>query len=282
MEIPFSRVGIVGVGLIGGSLGLAIKKGAPRTQVLGVGRNAVRLKLARDMGAVDDFVSDGMDVLRQCDLVFLATPVEQIVSTLETLGDRLSPGTVVTDAGSTKRRICHSAWDRLPPSVEFIGGHPVAGRELTGVENSLPELFENAAYVLCPRPGAESENLARLEALIGLMGARSVIMTAEDHDRAIARVSHLPQLLSTALADAAISWEIKISGSGLRDMLRLAGSSYSVWGGILESNADNIDLALEEFILRLKQMQGALRDGRLADTFDRARECWRKLQSSNL
>ena len=261
---------------------MAIKKGAPRTQVLGVGRDASRLRLARDMGAVDDFAIDGVDALRQCDLVVLATPVEHIISTLETLGDRLSPGTVVTDAGSTKRQICHSAWDRLPASMEFIGGHPVAGRELTGVENSLSDLFKNAAYVICPRPGVGSENLARLESLIGLMGARSVIMTAEDHDKAIARVSHLPQLLSTALADASSSWEIKVSGSGLRDMLRLAGSSYSVWGGILESNADNIDLALEEFILRLQQMREALRDGRLADTFDRARECCRKLQSPGL
>ncbi len=281
METLFDRIGIVGVGLIGGSLGLAIKKAAPRVHVLGIGRDATRLKVARDMGAVDDFAVDDANVLRHCDLVILATPVEHILSTLETLGERLAPGAVVTDAGSTKRRICHLAWNRLPPSVEFIGGHPVAGREVTGVENSLPGLFKNAAYVLCPRPGAVARNLSRLEFFVGLTGARPVVMTAEDHDGAIARVSHLPQLLSTALADAANSWEMRISGSGLRDMLRLAGSSYSIWKGILDSNADNIDLALEDFIRRLQEMQGALRDGRLSSTFDRARECCRKLQSLN-
>ncbi len=281
METAFQRVGIVGVGLIGGSLGLAIKERAPQVQVLGIGRDAARLKQACDMGAVDDFVIDSADALRRCDLVVLATPIEHILSTLESIGDRLSPGTVVTDAGSTKRRICCLAWDRLPASVEFIGGHPVAGRELTGVGNSLPGLFRNAAYILCPQPGAASENLVRLESLVGLTGARSVIMSPEDHDKAMARVSHLPQLLSTALADAANSWELQISGTGLRDMLRLAGSSYSVWSSILDSNADHIELALEEFISYLQEMQGALRDGKLSDTFDRARECCRKLRSAH-
>jgi prephenate dehydrogenase len=264
------------VGLIGGSLGMGIKRAAPRTRVLGLGRDAARLGRAREMGAIDAFELDGLQALRDCDLVILATPIEHILRVLESLGNYLAPGAVVTDAGSTKRRICSLAWDRLPSTVEFIGGHPVAGREVTGVENSLSTLFENAPYVLCPGPRSAPENLSRLRSLVGLLGARPVIMTPDDHDRAIARVSHLPQLLSTVLANFTDVKDAEIAGSGLRDMLRLAGSSYSVWKGIFDTNPDNIESALEDFVRHLQAARGGLRDGSLSAHFENAQARYRK------
>jgi prephenate dehydrogenase len=278
MESSFNRVGIIGVGLIGGSLGLAIKKSVPQTRVLGLGRDEARLRLAKEMGAVDEFNTDHERTLRFCDLVILATPVEHVLSTLETLGGFLAPGTVVTDAGSTKRKICRLAWACLPKAVQFIGGHPIAGREVTGVENSLAGLFEKAPYVLCPQPGIAPDNFARLKSLVEALGAHAVVMTPEDHDRAIARVSHMPQLLSTALANITDFRDVEISGSGLRDMLRLAGSSYSVWKGILTTNADNIELALEDFIKHLQAVQTYLRAERLSEEFERAQECYQRIK----
>jgi prephenate dehydrogenase len=271
----FQQIGIVGVGLIGGSLGLEFQSIDPKPHVLGIGRDASRLQIARSLGAIDSYSVQWSD-LGGCDLVILATPIEQILAAVETIGAALSAGTVVTDVGSTKRAICSAAWKRLPQEIEFIGGHPVAGRELTGVENSVSGLFRDAPYVLCPHPGRDETNLDRLKSLVEGLGARLQIMSPDEHDQALALVSHLPQLLSTALANVAGGHSV--SGSGYRAMTRLAGSPYSIWKGILETNADNVDHALQVFIARLEQMRQALRDGSLREQFDRAAEVYRKLR----
>jgi prephenate dehydrogenase len=145
----------------------------------------------------------------------------------------------------------------------------------------LADLFDNAPYVLCPGPQSVPENLSRLCTFVELLGARPVIMTPEDHDRAIARVSHLPQLLSTVLANFTDVGDTEIAGSGLRDMLRLAGSSYSVWKGIFDTNADNIDAALEEFVRHLQVARSALREGKLSESFEAAQACYRKIKPPN-
>jgi prephenate dehydrogenase len=275
-DLPFQRIAIFGVGLIGGSLGLALKKRYPQIHIRGVGRNRERLETARTMGCVDDFTLDLKKSLEDRDLVVLATPVEQILQTLESLGEYLAPGTVVTDVGSTKRSICRAAQRQLPASVEFVGGHPVAGREVTGVESSLPDLFRGATYVLCPRAGTQADVLERLGLIVQGVGARSLMMEAEDHDRIIAWTSHLPQLVSTALANVASAVEApvnslsNVSGSGFRDGLRLAGSPYSVWRGIMETNEDNIDFALAAIIRELETMRSDLKQKRMSEHFDRA------------
>ncbi len=280
MDLPFSKVGIWGVGLIGGSIGLALKRDGREVEITGIGRNEERLRKARRLGIVDKYACNP-DSLRGCELVILATPVEQIVEALNSLGGCLRPGTVVTDVGSTKRTICEAAWRNLPETVEFIGGHPVAGREVAGLENSLPGLFEDAAYVFCPKPGTASGNLRRLESFAAILGARPCAMTPEEHDRAIARVSHLPQLLSTALANFAGTERIDISGSGLRDMLRLAGSPYSIWEGILQSNRDNIDIAIEEFVRHLEHVRRMLAQDRLREEFEAADKIQGRIRKSS-
>lgn len=270
MEIDFKRIGIWGVGLIGGSLGLAIKRADPRVQILGLGRDPSRLGLAKEMGAIDAFELVPGPGLRSCELVILATPVEHILQLLDTTALQFEPGTLITDAGSTKRSICRRAWKVLPESLEFIGGHPVAGREVTGVEHSLKELFERAPYVLCPQEGRSDRNLRKMESLVEGIGARRVVMNPEEHDRQIAWVSHLPQLISTALANVAHGKGTDISGSGLRDMLRLSGSSFAVWKGIFDSNADNVDTAMAGFIEQLEVIRAQLHSGDLEKTFDEA------------
>jgi prephenate dehydrogenase len=279
MEPEYQKVGIVGVGLIGGSLGLALKRTSPRVHIRGFGRDRTRLDLALRMGAVDDYSILSEGAYRDRDLVLLATPVEHILGTLDQLGGVLAPGTVVTDVGSTKRAICAKAWATLPEGREFIGGHPVAGREVTGVEGSRADLFVNAPYVLCIRPGSDSPSLDKMLRLVERIGARALVMTPEEHDLAIAWVSHLPQLVSTALANAVRNCEPGISGSGLRDMLRLAGSRYSVWESILETNRDMVDVALAGFIRELEAVRGRLASGSLAEEFDAAVRIYDRFQS---
>jgi prephenate dehydrogenase len=275
MELPFQNVAIVGVGLIGGSLGLAIKKRLPGTHILGVGRNQDRLEMALQLGAIDDFRAGCDCGLEDQNLIILATPVENILAALPSLGKHLASGAIVTDVGSTKRAICNNAWGLLPHNVEFIGGHPVAGREAVGVENSHADLFVNAPYVICPGPGTASDNVERIRSLVETIGAQPVIMSAEEHDIAMSYVSHLPQILSTALADLSAPEHVAVSGSGFRDMVRLAGSPYSIWESILGTNRENIDKALEDFIERLQTMRSALKDKGLAEEFSRAGKMFR-------
>lgn len=269
MNPLFPRIGIVGVGLIGGSIGLRSRKMFKNTKVLGVGRSVDRLRMALDAGAIDE-LSTSLEALRDCDLVILATPIEHILTTLDSISGCLKTGSLVTDVGSTKRTICDTAWRKLPDAVEFIGGHPIAGREVAGVENCLYGLFEGAPYILCPHPDRLSGNLGKLREFVDSLGACDCVMTPAEHDQALAWLSHLPQVLSTALACEMEDLRTELSGSGLRGMLRLASSPYSVWQGIFETNRDNIDLALDRFIRRLEDARLRMRSGELAPEFERA------------
>jgi prephenate dehydrogenase len=283
--IPFRRVAIHGVGLIGGSLGMALKRSDSRVSIRGIGRDVARLERARQLGAIDEYRTD-LDGVSDVDLVVLATPVEHILETLEIIGQYLSEGTLVTDVGSTKRKIGRKAEDCLPATIEFIPGHPIAGRERGGVENSLPDLFERAPYVLCPGSRERSSSLGKLVQTVKAIGAEPAVISVEEHDRILAWSSHLPQVLSTALASLSLEQEthgyplVRLSGNGFRDVLRLAGSPYSVWEGILESNADNIELALEEFIQHLEQVRTGLKQKSLSADFGRAVEFYGRLRQS--
>jgi len=279
MEHEFQRVGIVGVGLIGGSLGLALKRTSYRTHIRGFGRHQDRLEAALRMGAIDDYSTFTGVAFDDCDLVVLATPVEHILETLEHLDGVLAPGSVVTDVGSTKRAICEKAWVNLPAAAEFIGGHPIAGREVTGVENSRADLFIDAPYVVCPRPGSDSPSLGKMLRLLDKIGAHAFVMTPQEHDLAVAWASHLPQLISTALANAVQRCDAGIAGSGLRDMLRLAGSRYSVWESILATNRDMIDEALAGFVCELEAVRERLAAGSLAEEFDTAVRIYERFRS---
>jgi prephenate dehydrogenase len=280
-EPPFRRVAIAGVGLLGGSLGAALRRAFPGVHVRGIGRSGARLELAVARGAVDDFRLEGAGGLADRDLVVLATPIEQILARLDSLGPDLAPGAVVTDLGSTKRAICARAAAALPSSVTFVGGHPLAGKEVTGVEHSDPDLFAGAPWVLCPaeqpaEAGAAPE-LDRLRAVVEAVGARPIVCAPAAHDAAVGWISHLPQLLSTTLAgtlpDSGIPLDelLDLAGSGFRDMVRLAGSSFDVWRGILETNADEVDRALAAVVAQLEETRRDLRAGGLEARFDRAR-----------
>lgn len=283
--MPIERVAIVGVGLIGGSFGLALKKAGFAGELIGVSRPAT-IEAALEHGAVDRGASLE-DALGESDLIFLAQPILRILEQLPEVARLARPGSLVTDAGSTKEAIVRRANEVFAESgARFLGGHPMAGKEGRGVAIAEAELFEGAVWALTPEPGAEASELeSDFRRWIVNIGAAAMDLTPEEHDRATALTSHVPQLASSALA-AAVSdgladpEHLRVAGGGLRDMTRLAGSSYEIWKGILLTNPDNIRDALDLYIAEIKSFRDQITDAKLADRFELAQILHKKTRIS--
>jgi len=287
--MAFQRIAVLGSGLIGGSFALGLKKRGFSGEIVGCDRAEV-LEKARARGAIDRGVTEVAEAVGGADLVYLATPVVTILDLLPEVAKAAKPGALVTDAGSTKVRICRLAEELLPEIVGFLGGHPMAGREVGGIENADADLFVGAKYVLIEEShrrdaevgeeGAEKEFLEWVDKL----GAEVVRMDAETHDLAVALVSHLPQLVSTALASAV--WDetdedglpLSLAGAGFRDMARLAGSPYDVWRDICLTNSENLARGLERLEQRLERMRTLLRSRELEEEFEKARQTYAMLK----
>jgi prephenate dehydrogenase len=199
---------------------------------------------------------------------------------MDRIAPALEPGCVVTDAGSTKRAIVQAA-QNLPEHVSFVGGHPMAGSEQAGVWEARAHLFHGRTYLLTPTPGSD-EALETLRELVFAIGARPVVVDAERHDRLVARTSHLPHVVASALANALceVTRERDFIGSGLRDTTRIAEGPVDVWQEILMANADEVLAALEDFIAEADRFREALADrdeGRIAELLDDGRECRRRM-----
>ena len=235
---PFARVGIVGLGLIGGSIAWALRRRSPATRLVGVDRPGV-VAAAKAAGLIDDS-AEAVDGLRDVDLVVLATPIPVIIESLDALS-RMGTRAVVTDVGSTKRHIVAAAAGA--GLTEFVGGHPMAGREQGGLAAADAALFEGHAWWLTTGL-AHADSISRVRAFVRSLGASPVEIDPERHDRTMAYVSHLPQIASTTLmaeVGAAVGPHgLAGAGQGLDDMTRLAASSADVWAGILATNADFI------------------------------------------
>ncbi len=277
MTTSFHRVAIVGLGLVGGSWGLALNRHGFQGRRVGHDRPEV-LRRALALGAIDEGGDDVLAVVQNADLVILAAPVGVILDLLGQLKGVVSPRALLTDVGSTKRLICQRAAESIGKEPLFLGGHPLAGKERSGIENADASLFGNACYALTP---LTPDHLAddRVKAfcsLLEVLGARPFISDPTAHDRAVAHLSHLPQLLSSGLASliAEQSAEdflpMELAASGLRDMTRLAESPYALWRDICLTNTENIQLALESLIQKLEGMKLHLSDRELEREFQQA------------
>ena len=285
-EIHFRRVAIVGLGLLGGSLGLALKKAGFTGRIVGYARRDETRQQALRAGAVDEGFANVNEAVHGADLVILATPVAVILDHLPRLQPHLSPQALITDVGSTKRRICALAAEFYTQRPLFLGGHPMAGKERSGLENADAQLFENARYVLTPiKP--EDLNDARVQAfraLVTTIGARPLTTDPASHDLAVAYLSHLPQLLSSGLASlidekhAADELILEVAASGFRDVTRLADSPYSVWRDICLTNTENIQMALDALIQKLESIKVHLGDRELEREFLAAHQLRDKLR----
>lgn len=277
--MPFKQVTIIGTGLIGGSLGLAMKKRRLTGRVVGCDRAPV-LERAQDCGAIDRGLTNPGDAVRGSDLVVLATPVLPILDLLNRLGPVLPAHTLVTDVGSTKAEIVKRATKSFGRNAanRFLAGHPMAGKENAGVEFADADLFEGAAWLFTPLPGQNAYAGACGEFIhcAEKMGARVAVLDPADHDRLCAWISHLPQMISTALAAALVDEfgpdtpVLDIGGRALREMTRISASPYSMWRDIAITNRKNLSDALEKLEQHLAHIRENLDSKQLADEFERA------------
>ena len=247
-----TTIAIAGVGLIGGSFGLAARRAGFSGTILGVS-SARTIGAAIARGAIDRGVTLD-EAASAADLIFLAQPISAILETLGKLNAHVQPSTVTTDAGSTKAAICAEA-ARALPGCTFVGGHPMAGKEVSGIQSADAELFRGRPWVFTSEPPA------MLRDLVASFGARILVMKPAEHDRMVAWSSHLPQLVSTALAGAVHHHApdaLAVAGPGLRDMTRLAASPWDVWRDIIATNHENVYAALDAYIARLESLRGGL------------------------
>jgi prephenate dehydrogenase len=273
----FQRITIVGLGLIGGSWGLALKARGVQARRVGYDRPEV-LARALAAGIVDEGSSDLAAAVRDADLVILATPVGVILDLLPQLKSPVSPRALITDVGSTKRLICQRAREILGDEPLFLGGHPLAGKERSGLENASAALLDGSRYVLTPLlPNhLEDARVKAFSALVEALGAKPFVTEASTHDRAVAFLSHLPQLVSSGMASmiaeqgAGDFLPLELAGSGFRDVTRLAESPYGLWRDICLTNIENIQSALEALIEKLEAMKLHLSDRELERDFNKA------------
>lgn len=255
----FDQIAVIGVGLIGGSLSLAIKKQFPSVSITGVDTSSV-LRAARRLKLIDRSAEDFRTAVATADLVILSTPVGSILSLLQKLAPLISSETIVMDTGSVKGPIVRAA-GRLFRSGNFVGGHPMAGSEESGVTAARADLFDGAPFILCPSACTSPRVLRTVKRFLTALGAYPVVSDAEEHDELVGTLSHLPQLVAVGLANVAgrKARGEHFSGKGLRDMTRLAASPYRVWRDILALNRKNILEALGSLQRELKRYEQYLR-----------------------
>lgn len=258
-------VAIIGFGLIGGSYGLALKERKLARRVIGVARRETTRQMAREVGAADETTSDAREAVRDADLVILCTPVGSIADMARCIASALQRDAIVTDAGSTKAGIVRDCEAIL--GGRFIGGHPMAGSHETGPQWARADLFEGATYVLTPTPQTDPAALETGRTLAEKLGARPLLLDAQTHDELVAFTSHLPHVVSFALANAVAAKQnanplaAQLAASGFRDTTRLAASDPQLWTDICLANRDAVLTALAEFERQLQVLKSALADG---------------------
>jgi prephenate dehydrogenase len=277
MSIP--QITIIGTGLIGGSFGLALKKHRFAGRIVGCDRAPV-LERAQNKSAIDDGHTNPADAVRGSQIVVLATPVSGIIDLIGTLGPALSPKALLTDVGSTKAEILERAKTVFHKNTgsRFLAGHPMAGKEQSGVEFADPDLFQGAAWFVTPVPGQQVYDGLSGEYLewVEKIGARIASIDAVEHDQLCAWISHLPQMISTALAAALVDEYgddaplLEAGGRALREMTRISSSPYSMWRDVALTNKNNIRTALQKLEQHLAYIRENLDTRELAIEFEQA------------
>lgn len=296
----FNTIAVVGIGLIGASLAAAFKKSDSNLKILAVDQDQYTIKKAEDLKIIDKGFLEIKDNLKEAELIFVAVPVSKITDVIKEIDRGSNNKQLIVDAGSTKKEILKKAEQLLEKSSKtFIGAHPMAGSHKSGIDWHDPDLFVEAPFILTPliddKPARnevnentffnkeseiinnleenKKEELLALKELIESIGARTYIISAEEHDRCTALVSHLPHLLSSALVNM-LNLEkdntnmLKLSGSGFRDMTRIAGSSPELWQDIILSNNNNLIDLIEKYIRELEELKADLEKNDEQKIFD--------------
>ena len=281
MSVIYKRVALIGLGLIAGSMALAMRRGGLAGEIVGTARSAGTRKAAAELGLCDRIAETAAEAVEGADLVVLAVPVGAMGSVMAEAGPALAPGATVTDVGSVKRHVIDAVEPHINDGVHFIPGHPLAGTEHSGPHSGFASLFENRWCVLVPGDNADDGALARLTRLWDAMGANVVTMDAAHHDLVLAVTSHMPHLIAYAMVGVADdlrrvtdSEVINYSAAGFRDFTRIAASDPTMWRDVFLANKDATLEILGRFTEELFALQRAIRLGdgeHLFDYFTRTR-----------
>ena len=287
MQPIFDKITIIGVGLIGGSLGMAILNQGLAARVTGVDETQ-NLELAVETEAIHEGVTCLETAVGDADLVVVATPVGVSTEIIKKAAPLVKQGCIVTDVGSTKSDIVREAERLMPPGTCFVGGHPMTGSEISGVKGADRYLFENAVYVLTPTKSTDRDAVAKVSRLAAAIGARVIEIDPDEHDLMVATVSHLPHIVATALVNTAGDLDLEhrgllmLAAGGFRDTTRVASGHPLMWRDICITNRDNILKVLDRFgkvLKETREMVAACDHGALAQSFGRAGETRRNIPS---
>lgn len=268
-ECLFQQVTIIGVGLLGGSLGLVLKEQGLAKTVIGIGRRQANLELAVQMGAIDRFTSEPHEAVCDSDFIVLATPVDTYSSHLQRWGKQVPPGAIVSDVGSVKGQLVFDVEGMLPSTAHFVGAHPIAGKEKSGVAYSTSKLFEGARCIVTPTSGTNDDALTKVRRLWEQAGSKVLSMDPMVHDWVLGAVSHLPHVAAFALMHALEDLQehtpeamklLDYSGGGLRDTTRVAASSPEMWRDICLANRENLLKMIDQYIRQLQVFRQILND----------------------
>ncbi len=274
----FGRIAIIGMGLIGGSLALAIKRKGFNGKITGIDRSVSSLEQAKAVGAIDTAAGSIKEAVTHAQMVVIAVPIEHYGQVFAEMVSCLSEETIVTDMGSVKSYVNDIALRYMPNRANFVGGHPMAGSEKAGMKAATPFLYENAYYFLTPTEITSPEAVSKVRSLIEFIGAYPVLVSPEEHDSIAAKISHLPHLLAVTLVNM-LDRENRLdylpfAGGGFRDITRIASGNPDMWKNILNYNREDLIQSIEEFEHMLKDFKQVLVNGdmrRIFETLKRAK-----------
>jgi len=253
-DFSFNKITIIGVGLIGGSLGLALKEKKPNFKIVGIDKQEI-IEKAIARGAIDEGTVNLKEGIEEADIVIIATPVKTILNLLTQINPFLKKGCIVTDTGSTKQQIVRKANKVLSKDIFFIGGHPMAGSEEYGIDSANSHLFQDKTYILTPTKKSNLIAIEKISSLIKMIGAKRLILDSLEHDRIVGAVSHLPQIMAVSLVNMVSELVrkennnnyFKAVGEGFKDITRIASSPYKIWEDICDTNQENILEMIQKF-----------------------------------
>lgn len=254
----FKTIGIIGVGLLGGSIAAAARRRKLVESVLGAGRNPSRMRKAQHSGLLDRGTTNIAQTAAESDLVVICTPVNQIVHFTRVVAQNCRPGTIITDVGSTKQQICQELYGTLPEGVTFVASHPLAGSEKAGFENADQNLFQNRPCVMTPDDSLPAEAVAKVRHFWEAIGMNVLVTSPAQHDQILAETSHLPHVVSSALALTLEEENRDFTSTGFRDTTRIAGGDPGIWIDILLSNSQAVVNSIDKYTQSLQCFREAI------------------------
>lgn len=280
-DFYIDKLAVVGVGLIGGSLALALKEAGSVGHVVGIGRGLPNLETALRLGVVDSFTQDIAEGVADADVIFLATPVQALGSLAKLAMPHLKPGAILTDGGSVKQAVIDAIEPHLRDDVYFVPGHPIAGTENSGAEAAFATLYRDRRCILTPTAKTDAAALERMRFMWQVVGSQVVIMDVEKHDRVLAAISHLPHMVAYALVNAVGSYDryneniLEYSAGGFRDFTRIASSDPTMWRDIALTNREALIEMMEQFEVFFAELKEDVATGsadRLFEFFRRSKK----------